>query len=153
MAATDTVKSLDAHLPSGQAVARRLRVPVLEDATLWDGVEGGRGPAPLWFYVLREAEVMTGGRMLAGVGAQVVARVFAAMLEADKASFLVQDPTWEPTLGPVPGRFTMSDLVYLTLGTSLGHEDVDALPGGATITLPSSRTPSDDAVPAGRSPR
>ena len=91
---------------------------------------------------------MTGGRMLAGVGAQIVARVFAAMLEADKASFVVQDPTWEPTLGPVPGRFTMSDLVNLTLGTDLGHEDVDALPGSTTITLPASRTPSDEPVPA-----
>ena len=146
LATRNLQRGIDAHLPSGQAVARRLRVPVLDDATLWDGVEGGRGPAPLWFYVLREAEVMTGGRMLAGVGAQIVARVFVAMLEADKASFVVQDPTWEPTLGPVPGRFTMSDLVNLTLGTSLGHEDVDALPGSTTITLPSSRTPSDEPV-------
>lgn len=140
LATRNLQRGLDARLPSGQAVARRLKVPVLEDDVLWDGVEGGRGPAPLWFYVLREAEVMTGGRMLAGVGAQVVVRVLTAMLEADKASYVVQDPGWEPTLGPVDGRFTMSDLVNLTLGNTLGQEEVLDT-SDATALLPATRTP------------
>lgn len=153
LATRNLQRGIDACLPSGQAVARALRVPVLDEDVLWDGVEGGRGPAPLWFYVLREAEVLTGGRMLAGVGAQVVARTLVAVLEADAASVVVQDPGWRPWLGAVPGRFTMSDLVGVALGTELGHEDVDALPGATTGTsVPAARTPVD-GTPVGPSPR
>lgn len=124
LAARNLQRGLDARLPSGQDVARHFgTVRKLTEAQIWNGVEGGEGPAPLWFYILREAEVLTGGQRLAGVGAQIVARTFAAILEADKASYVVQEPDWQPHLGPVAGRFTVSDLVNFTLGTNLGHEE------------------------------
>jgi hypothetical protein len=81
----------------------------------------------LWFYCLREGEVKTGGTRLDGVGAAIVARTFVALMLKDKASYLVQDPGFTPTLG-TGGRFTMSDMVNYTLGTALTGEDVAALP-------------------------
>jgi hypothetical protein len=126
LAARNLQRGIDARLPSGQAVARHLRIPVVPDDKLWQGVENGKGQAPLWFYLLREAEVEESGQMLAGVGATIVARVFAALLLADKASFMVQAPDWTPTLpSSRAGRFSMSDLVNFTLGDTLEQEDLD----------------------------
>lgn len=118
------------QLPAGQAVAARLGIPALEAADVWRGVEGGQGPAPLWYYVLKEAEVRAQGHRLTGVGAQIVGQVFDALLRADSSSYLVQAPSWSPTLpGAVGGRFTMSDLVNWTLDMRITGEQLEALPG------------------------
>jgi len=65
---------------------------------------------PLWFYVLREAEVIAGGRRLGPVGGRIVAEVFIGLLEGDHMSYLQQDPNWTPTLGP-DQDFRMADLL------------------------------------------
>jgi hypothetical protein len=136
LASRNLQRGLDARLPSGQTVAAHLGVPQLTEAQLWAGVDGGKGRAPLWYYILCEAEMLTQGRMLAGVGAAIVSRVFAAIMMADKASYLVQDPSWQPHLGKEEGRFTMSDLVNYTLGTELGQEDLSTLPvNGAPVDV------------------
>jgi Animal haem peroxidase len=129
LASRNLQRGIDMNLPSGQAVARYLGIPELTEAEIWttNGVTVGSGPAPLWFYCLREGEVKTGGTRLDGVGAAIVARTFVALLLKDKASYLVQDPGFAPTLG-TGGRFTMTDLVNYTLGTALTGEDVSALP-------------------------
>jgi hypothetical protein len=72
---------------------------------------------PLWFYVLREAE-LNGGR-LTGVGARVVAETFHRAMEGSRFS-IVRDPAWRPTLGPRPGTFEMTDLLFFTFGTVAG---------------------------------
>ncbi len=128
LASRNLQRGLDARLPSGQTVARHFRTsPRLTQDQVWKDIPGGEGETPLWFYCLREAEVLNGGFRLAGVGAQIVARTFAAILAADKASFIVRDPEWKPTLG-TGDTFTVSDLINFTLGTNIGSEDVDALP-------------------------
>jgi hypothetical protein len=63
---------------------------------------------PLWFYVLREAE-LNGGK-LKGVGARIVAETFHRAIEGSQAS-IVRDPTWRPTLGPNNTTFRMVDLL------------------------------------------
>jgi Animal haem peroxidase len=63
---------------------------------------------PLWFYVLREAELNSG--RLAGVGARIVAETFHRAMEGSQAS-IVRDPTWRPTLGPNSTTFRMVDLL------------------------------------------
>jgi hypothetical protein len=65
---------------------------------------------PLWFYVLREAE-LNGGR-LAGVGARIVAETFHRSMEGSRHS-IVREPAWRPTLGKVANRFTMMDLLLV----------------------------------------
>ena len=95
-------RGIDVSLPSGQDVAATLgiRNPLTEQE-IWtsNGQPIGSGPAPLWFYCLREGEVRTSGRRLSGVGAVIVAQTFIALMLADKASYLAQMPNWKPTLG------------------------------------------------------
>jgi heme peroxidase len=63
---------------------------------------------PLWFYILREAELNRG--KLDGVGARIVAETFHRAMEGSQFS-IVRDPTWRPTLGPNNSTFRMVDLL------------------------------------------
>jgi hypothetical protein len=63
---------------------------------------------PLWFYILREAELNQG--RLAGVGARIVAETFHRAMEGSTFS-IVRDPAWRPQLGPDPNTFRMVDLL------------------------------------------
>ncbi len=130
LAVRNLQRGLALQLPSGQRVAELLGITPLAAEDLWANVPNGTGEAPLWFYILREAEVHAGGQRLAGVGAEIVGRVFQALLASDTKSFLSLSPAWTPTLPRASDRtFTMTDLVNLTLGTSIAGEDVSTLPG------------------------
>jgi hypothetical protein len=63
---------------------------------------------PLWFYILREAEL--NGGQLAGVGARIVAETFHRAMEGSATS-IVRDPTFKPDLGPNARTFRMVDLL------------------------------------------
>jgi hypothetical protein len=63
---------------------------------------------PLWFYILREAELNQG--RLKGVGARIVAETFHRAIEGSRTS-IVRDPAWRPTLGPDDTTFRMVDLL------------------------------------------
>ena len=69
---------------------------------------------PLWFYILREAELNNG--RLKGVGARIVAETFHRAMESSRFS-IVRTPTFKPTLGPRKGTFEMTDLLFFTFGT------------------------------------
>ncbi|HEX2312089.1 MAG TPA: peroxidase family protein [Thermomonospora sp.] len=99
-------------LPSGQDVAAAMGAEPLtpEELGLPD-----RRPVPLWYYVLREAEVRAGGHHLGPVGGRIVAEVFLGLMAADPAAYLSVDPTWTPFLPAVArGDFTMADLIAFT---------------------------------------
>jgi hypothetical protein len=64
---------------------------------------------PLWFYILREAELNDG--KLDGVGARIVAETFHRAMEGSKAS-IVRDPAFRPKFGPNDQTFTMPDLLF-----------------------------------------
>ena len=63
---------------------------------------------PLWFYILREAELNQG--RLKGVGARIVAETFHRAMEGSQAS-IVRDTTFQPSLGPDDATFRMVDLL------------------------------------------
>jgi hypothetical protein len=63
---------------------------------------------PLWFYVLREAEINNG--RLTGVGGRIVVETFHRAIEGSTSS-IVRDPAWRPSLGPNNTTFRMSDLL------------------------------------------
>jgi hypothetical protein len=63
---------------------------------------------PLWFYVLREAELNNG--RLTGVGGRIVAETFHRAMEGSSSS-IVRDPAWRPSLGPDNTTFRMTDLL------------------------------------------
>ena len=111
-------------LPSGPDVADALGELVLDEddlvEPLGDRVDGPERAAlgqatPLWYYLLREAELLGGGGLHLGpVGGRIVAEVLLGLLEADPSSYLRQWPDWKPDL-PHKDRFTMADLVKFTL--------------------------------------
>jgi hypothetical protein len=110
-------------LPSGQdvAAAMKAKIPSLnpltpaEIATGPDGAvaqqKGFDQVTPLWYYILKEAQVRGNGERLGPVGARLVAEVFVGLVQGDKDSFLSQ-PAWTPTLpAKSPGTFLMTDLL------------------------------------------
>jgi len=70
--------------------------------------DGLAARTPLWFYILREAE-LNGGR-LNGVGARIVAETMHRAMEGSKFS-IVRDSNWVPFLGPDHKTFRMVDLL------------------------------------------
>jgi hypothetical protein len=70
---------------------------------------------PLFFYVLKEAEKISGGRRLGPTGGRIVAEVFIGLLRADPTSYLNTQPTWQPKAGEFgarkDGEFTVTDLL------------------------------------------
>ena len=84
-------------LPTGQAVAAALGVTPLTAAELTGGdqgvadalVDGGFVDAtPLWFYVLKEAEVQGQGQHLGEVGSRIVCTTLIGQIQADPDSYL-----------------------------------------------------------------
>lgn len=68
------------------------------------------GNAPLWYYVLKEAEVTAGGNGLGPVGGRIVAEVLVGLVASDPFSYLRGAPAWRPRLG-TGDDFSMSDLL------------------------------------------
>jgi heme peroxidase len=63
---------------------------------------------PLWFYILREAELNNG--RLKGVGARIAAETFHRAMQGSEHS-IVNDTSFAPTLGPNSSTFRMVDLL------------------------------------------
>jgi hypothetical protein len=71
------------------------------------------GEAPLWFYILKEAELVKKGRELGPVGGRIVAEVLVGLLQRDPNSYLYLQPGWKPAppIATTAGQFTMADLL------------------------------------------
>jgi hypothetical protein len=111
LATRNLLRNLTMEVPSGQRVARAMQLPELDPADLADLAPLSLDQrTPLWFYVLREAEVTAGGEHLGPVGGRIVAEVIVGLLNGDRQSYLRQDPDWTPTYG-TGGSFTMVDLL------------------------------------------
>lgn len=113
LASRNLMRHVNVGLPSGQAIAHKLGVPALTPAQLSELAAYDLDKStPLWFYVLKEAEVMEGGLRLGPVGAHIVGKVFINLLKADPSSYLANKPHWKPELpSAVPGEFRMVDLL------------------------------------------
>jgi len=79
-----------------------MRVTVLSntDLKLTDSRWGGE--APLWFYILKEAELLHDGQQLGPVGGRIMAETLVGILQRDPNSYLYLDPSWKP---PLPSAF------------------------------------------------
>jgi heme peroxidase len=110
------LRHLTWSLPSGQAIARAMGIRPLGPGDVSELAGLGVGferDTPLWYYVLKEAE-LSGGARLAGVGARIVGEVFIALLTLDRNSYLWRHPHWRPTLpSRARGTFQMVDLLTL----------------------------------------
>ncbi|HYP45697.1 MAG TPA: heme peroxidase family protein [Propionibacteriaceae bacterium] len=94
-------------LPAGQDVAVAMGIKPLTNAQLGLTEAGWKGKAPLWFYVLKEAELL-GGQTLGPVGGRIVAEVILGLLAADKTSYFARNPTFDPG-----SSFAMGDLILM----------------------------------------
>ena len=106
------LRQLTWSLPSGQAIAAAMGVTPLAGADLTELESYGfESSTPLWYYVLREAELAEGGLHLGPVGGRIVAEVLIGLLQTDPASYLVQKPKWRPTLTSAGSSFRMKDFL------------------------------------------
>ena len=113
LAQRNLLRHLTFSLPSGQSVAKAMSLPVLDPIHFNDlKTLNFHHRTPLWFYILREADVEEDGRQLGAVGGRIVAEVFIGLLQGDALSYLEQDPGWTPTLpSDTTGMFTMIDML------------------------------------------
>ena len=98
LAQRNLLRHLTFSLPSGQRVAKAMKLPPLSQGDLSDLCPHGLDDhTPLWFFVLREADIVRNGERLGPVAARIVTEVFVGLLEGDRTSFLSQI-NWEPFL-------------------------------------------------------
>jgi hypothetical protein len=131
-------------LPTGQQVARALKEePIPNDKlvigkataedrdklpTIEDIAPGFAGRAPLWAYILSEAQMKSWDRLNSGaspdgisiklgpVGSRIVADVFAALLRGDPTSYLRQSVPFTPIVDFARGdTFGLAELINVAL--------------------------------------
>lgn len=120
LASRNLLRHITWGIPSGQAIAREMGVDPLSAADLSDLSNLGANldtSTPLFFYLLREADVMADGLHLGPIGGRIVAEVFLGIIEADPASYTNVEENWRPTLpqrsGAIGDDFTMVDLLTI----------------------------------------
>jgi hypothetical protein len=135
LAQRNLLRGWSMQLPSGQAVAAAMGFEPIPDGKLTIGKatkEGGKrknksiahisdkfkGNAPLWFYILSEAQQSFVNDQtpirLGKVGGRIVGEVFIGLMLADSHSYLRQMPTFKPRNDFLSdsGKFRMSDLLH-----------------------------------------
>lgn len=142
LAARNLLRGLSLQMPSGQAVARAMGIPVIADEHLkvgkaivkdWEAATpinkldpSFTDNAPLWYYILAEAQhewflkASTAGSKgdseavrLGRVGGRIVAETLIGLVAGDGHSYLFQDPNWTPIVG---GKdLTMGKLIKYAL--------------------------------------
>jgi len=106
------LRHLTWSLPAGQAVAAAMGVTPLAAADLAElSSYSFQASTPLWYYVLKEAQLVADGLQLGPVGGRIVGEVLIGLLQSDPASYLVQKPKWKPTLTSSGSTFRMKDFL------------------------------------------
>jgi hypothetical protein len=108
LAQRNLVRGYLLHMPTGQAVAQAMGVTPLSEAELRKDNSTAMNAAldqggfiektPLWYYLLKEAEVRANGNTLGEVGSRIVCETIIGLLRFDRDSYLHQRG-WDPTDG------------------------------------------------------
>lgn len=96
LAVRDLQRGQGVGLPSGEAVARYMGAAPLTREQIGIASAGWQGETPLWYYILREADVCAGGHRLGPVGGRIVAEVLIGLIDSDPASFCQTQRNWRP---------------------------------------------------------
>ena len=133
LAVRTLLRGFRVNLPSGEDVAAEIarRMPgikVLTEDEIVSGPHkdvltspkyGFRNNTPLWYYILKEAEVAPReGKHLGPIGSYIVADVILGALAADADSYL-SGPAWEPTLDS-GGRNSMRKMLDFVISAYFG---------------------------------
>jgi hypothetical protein len=141
LAVRNLLRGRDFGLPSGQAVAEALGEPTIDviigkatddpgdtKTPIGEIAPAFADKAPLWAYILSEAQVTSWNRhpdgsrnavpiSLGPVGGRIVAEVFAAMLLTDRTSFINASPDFTPREEFLrDGRFGIAELILAARG-------------------------------------
>lgn len=143
LAGRNLLRGLRLSLPSGQAVARAMGFTPIEDDDLHVGkaneadtptnkrltdISADFGDnAPLWYYVLAEAQQAFRNDKtpirLGEVGGTIVGEVFVGLLFQDSFSYVNQHPNWLPfsEFTGSNGIFGMAELIRAARGETIGR--------------------------------
>ena len=90
-----------------------MRVNVLSNAQLELSDPGWGGEAPLWFYILKEAELLHDGEQIGPVGGRIMAETLVGLLQRDPNSYLYLNAAWKPAppIASTTGQFGFVDLL------------------------------------------
>jgi hypothetical protein len=96
-------------IPTGQALAEAMDVAPLSQEDLTAGNNVGMNDilreagflerTPLWYYVLKEAEVRGNGNALGELGSRILCETIIGLLVNDPSSYLNQKGGWDPSKG------------------------------------------------------
>ena len=115
LAERNLLRGLHLSVPSGTTVARAMGIEPLtaDQLETSDISESLTLHPPLWFYILKEAEVLEQGRKLGPVGGRIVAEVLIGILVDDPLSYLNVEPNWKPVkpMAKDDGSFDMPQLL------------------------------------------
>lgn len=137
-------------LPTGQDVAEAIGAPVMTPEQVRAGAHAKilkankfDSQTPLWYYILKEAEVFHNGERLGPVGSTLLAETFVGLIEGSRTSILsAANRNWRPTLPSLrPGHFSMVDLLCLVndlnpLGAEFAAEPPPPPPARKHIVQP-----------------
>lgn len=129
LAVVDLLRGSEVGLPAAQTIVKRLKETISKPELIRELTAaeltakhaevkqfGFDTTTPLWYYILREAEVLEQGLRLGPVGSYILAETFAGLIRASTISILRPDPVngkkWQPDLGKVKDRFFMTDMLY-----------------------------------------
>jgi hypothetical protein len=113
LATRNLLRGLSFGLPSGQSIAKFMGLEPLNQYEL-----DLEGEAPLWYYILKEAEVQQDGKRLGEVGGRIVAEVLIGLMQGDKMSYHYLEPNWIPELPTASGdtgTFSIADLIHMAM--------------------------------------
>jgi hypothetical protein len=131
LAVRNLLRGYRLRMPTGQAVAKAMKITPLTPAEL-EAVaqtvtppQGGESQVevlrssgfnkktPLWYYILAEAAHHHDGRHLGPVGSTIIAEVLIGLIRRSEDSIL-RTKNWKPTLpGEKKNDFTLADLLRL----------------------------------------
>lgn len=138
----------DLELPSGQAIAEVItgRANHLSERDLQTNnvdrkkEEVGSLPdrlltdTPLFYYILKEAEVIERGRCLGPVGRTIAAETLVGLLRHNDNTILKIDPNWRPHAGAVSGEpYTMAHFLTFASQTRMSRPVGPWLPGAPVM--------------------
>jgi Animal haem peroxidase len=96
LAVRDLQRGQGVGLPSGESLARHMEITPLTPEQVGIASSSWHGETPLWYYILREADVCAGGNRIGPVGGRIVAEVLVGLIDADLTSFRHDGQGWKP---------------------------------------------------------